>query len=536
MRYYFSQSLKSIVLYFSLIAVALQAAAVSTLAAFSSEKVPESPRLTQASHSSRREYYWPEGHERDYQNLPEERIPQKHPTPTQQYSSSLDASKQEKVFTLVDHPQKLTQDLLHYFSSHHTSNAQLLFPWLDNNYATGTWGGLRSKLLEQGIDIGFLSMNETWGNTTGGMKTGSVNLGLQQLATHFDTEKLLGWSGGSIYSCWSYLYGNDPSAGLVDNFLTISAISGYSTLRNTELWIQQELFGKKLSLRAGQLVADSEFAVSDYSSFFLNNTFEWPAFIYTSIPNQGPNNPVGAPGVRLELKPTKDFSWKLAVYQSNVYPGDVNNHGFYWNLNQGLLYLSEGTYQYNHRLPGHAKIGTWLDSGTFTQLNGSNASAWGNYGVYEVVDQMIWNQPRLKEKQTSSISFTDEGLSAFESVAFQPSDRNLLSLYCDAGFHYKGLLPTRNEDVAGIAMAYAPLSSALISAQQGSNDYNANNNIAQPIEATGLGYEIVFETTYMAQLTPWLTVQPDLQYILHPGGAQSLGNALVLGVRTTIVF
>ncbi|MFZ4484009.1 MAG: carbohydrate porin [Chthoniobacterales bacterium] len=31
--------------------------------------------------------------------------------------------------------------------------------------------------------------------------------------------------------------------------------------------------------------------------------------------------------------------------------------------------------------------------------------------------------------------------------------------------------------------------------------------------------ELVFEATYQAQITPWLTRQPDLQFILQPGGS-----------------
>ena len=32
-------------------------------------------------------------------------------------------------------------------------------------------------------------------------------------------------------------------------------------------------------------------------------------------------------------------------------------------------------------------------------------------------------------------------------------------------------------------------------------------------------YESVLELTYQANLTPWDQVQPDLQYIIHPGGS-----------------
>jgi porin len=59
-------------------------------------------------------------------------------------------------------------------------------------------------------------------------------------------------------------------------------------------------------------------------------------------------------------------------------------------------------------------------------------------------------------------------------------------------------------------------------------------------------YEMAVELTYRAQVTPWWTVQPDLQFILHPGGhvpdptdpvgLRPTRDAVVLGVRTAIVF
>lgn len=35
-------------------------------------------------------------------------------------------------------------------------------------------------------------------------------------------------------------------------------------------------------------------------------------------------------------------------------------------------------------------------------------------------------------------------------------------------------------------------------------------------------------------LTPWFTVQPDIQYILHPSGTSDIPDALVLGVQLTL--
>jgi porin len=52
------------------------------------------------------------------------------------------------------------------------------------------------------------------------------------------------------------------------------------------------------------------------------------------------------------------------------------------------------------------------------------------------------------------------------------------------------------------------------------------------------------EISYQYQVTPWWHLQPDLQYVFNPGGgvvnpdnpSQKIGNELILGLRTTILF
>jgi porin len=43
--------------------------------------------------------------------------------------------------------------------------------------------------------------------------------------------------------------------------------------------------------------------------------------------------------------------------------------------------------------------------------------------------------------------------------------------------------------------------------------------------------ETNIELTYSVQVTPWLRLQPDIQYIFNPGLDEGLDNALVIGLR-----
>ena len=118
-----------------------------------------------------------------------------------------------------------------------------------------------------------------------------------------------------------------------------------------------------------------------------------------------------------------------------------------------------------------------------------------------------------------------------------PSERNLLSYYVDTGAGFKGLIPGRADDVLTFGAAYARISRDAAALDR---DTLAINGPPYPIR----DYEFLFEVSYQAQIAPWWIVQPDLQYIVHPGGHVPdpnnpnavIGNAFIAGIRSTIKF
>jgi porin len=48
--------------------------------------------------------------------------------------------------------------------------------------------------------------------------------------------------------------------------------------------------------------------------------------------------------------------------------------------------------------------------------------------------------------------------------------------------------------------------------------------------------ETAFELTYSDRITPWLSVQPDIQYIVNPGTHPAVDDVVVVGTRFTINF
>ena len=48
--------------------------------------------------------------------------------------------------------------------------------------------------------------------------------------------------------------------------------------------------------------------------------------------------------------------------------------------------------------------------------------------------------------------------------------------------------------------------------------------------------ETIVEATYKDEVLPGLSLQPDVQYVVHPGADPTIRNALVLGLRVQFDF
>ena len=108
-----------------------------------------------------------------------------------------------------------------------------------------------------------------------------------------------------------------------------------------------------------------------------------------------------------------------------------------------------------------------------------------------------------------------QGLSLYGTFLYAPNQRiNTMPYYAAVAVGYQGPLPGRDKDLAAFAL------------------YNGAFSRYPP----GKTFELVLEWTYAIAMTPWLTVQPDIQYVIRPGGQSSVGNALVVGVQLSLQF
>jgi porin len=384
-------------------------------------------------------------------------------------------------------------------------------------------GGRRTALAGKGVTFSAQYAAEIWGNAMGGESTGAVYTGLMTLQGNVDLQKLLGWQGATFSTRCYWLSGHDVSADYVGNIFTVSSLAGFPTFRMNELWLQQNFLNDRISIRVGQLGADSEFDISTYSVVFLNSTFGWSPHLSTNLPNNGPSYPMGTPGVRVALRPVDWLTYRGAVLQGNPLAQDVNRYGFRWDLTppNGYFSIHELSFRMNHgpeseSLPGTFKVGGWFD--TAPNQNAGSVQPW-NYGFYFVADQMLYRVPDAGKTKAAEATVTNKGLGVFTHVGFAPSNFSSINFYVDGGLNYRGLIPTRDNDILGVAFAYGHL-------RTGSQNSDDRSN---------RGYESVVEVTYQIDVTSWLNVQPDLQYVIHPSGT-NIPNAFVLGARASVSF
>jgi len=387
---------------------------------------------------------------------------------------------------------------------------------------TGDWGGARSRLTQAGVDFSPVYTGEVFSDVSGGKYgTGTVYDHSLNLPLTLDLEKLAGWKSATIHANAFWIAGQSLTENCVGDLANVSNISGNPALRLQELWLQQDGWQHTVSLKAGLIAVDSEFFTATSAALFINGSFGAFPLFGANLPNP-PVYPMAAPAVRLLVQPCPRFYFQTAVFDGNAgtQTGNPSGTDFPLSTADGALIFSEmgwlpppeaGT---NH-LATTFKVGNFIHTKRVptwdSQAAGNTGGGSANFGFYAVIEQDLFRRAESK-------------ITAFIRGGYAPPDRNVVDWYLDVGLNFTGFIPGRAEDVAGIALARSNFSP----------DYN---RYEQSVEGgTAFNSELILEATYRAQILPWWTLQPDLQYIITPGGDSSCRDAVVIGLRTTINF
>ena len=429
------------------------------------------------------------------------------------------------------------------------------------NFLLGDMFGLRTFLSRYGISFALQETSEVLGNASGGLRQGAEYDGLTQMVLQLNTQRAFGWYGGTFDVSALDIHGRNLSADNLGTLQTSSGIESDRAFRLWELWYDQKLLDEdRLDIKVGQQSLDQEFIVSTNAAYFMNTMFGWPTVPSYDLPGGGPAYPLSDLGVRVKMRPLDSLNILLGVFSGSPAPsndGDpqmLDGAGTSFTLNRGALVFGELQYSFPAlgamvdpdeaaSLSGTYKLGFWYDTESFAdQLidqnglslanpvsNGLPRNHNGDYSIYAVADQMVWRNARDPNRSVSVFA---------RAMGTPQSNRNLITFTMNAGVVMHEPITNRADDTLGLGMGYARVSGDVGKLDADTAVYSGDSGL--PIRSG----ETYFEATYQYQARPWWQLQPDVQYVINPGGGASnpnspddqLHNELVIGLRTNILF
>ncbi len=437
-----------------------------------------------------------------------------------------------------------------------------LFSASRNTLLGDAWG-LRSFAGRYGVSLGLQEQSEDLGNVSGGIHRGFDYDGLTLMSLEVDTGRAFGWPGGTFHVSAEQIHGRSVSTDNLDDLQTASGIEAERSTRLWELWFAQTLADGRVGVKIGQQSIDQEFIVSTSSGLYLNTMMGWPLVPSYDLYAGGPAYPLSSLGVRVEGQVTPSVMLIGGVFDDNPPGGPFDDDdqlrgaeqsGTEFDLGTGALWIGEVQYNINQPatgqmvgpgdssgLPGTYKLGAWYDSGAFPDQRfgadrlsladpasgGAPLNRRGNWSIYAVADQMVW-RPDPQGPQSINL---------FLRVMGAPPDRNLVSFSANGGVNLKAPFKSRSNDTFGVGFGVGQVSRQAAGLDA---DTAAFDGAGNPIRTV----ETFLEVTYQVQVAPWWNVQPDLQYVFHPGGGiadpsepdHEVGDELVVGARTAITF
>ena len=410
----------------------------------------------------------------------------------------------------------------------------------DSKWMTGDWGGERTRLIEQGIDIKADYVGEVGANLHGGYNDDKTARYSDQfgLGVALDLQKLWGWDNTQAKIQLTNRNGQnisndrigDPRAGTLSSSQEVYG-RGHM-VRLTQLWIQHQFLDGKLDVKAGYF-GEGE----DFNTFPCE--FQNLAFCGSQVGNWATNLwynwPVSQAALRVKYNITPELYAQIGAYNQN--PSQLE-HGNGFKLSgsgtKGTVLPVELVWSPKvNDLPGEYRVGYYKSTAPADDVK---VNITNDGQDYRVRDSKHGYWFVVQQQLTSHNGDASRGLHIAANATFHDKQTNIVDNYQSLMFVYKGPFDARPKDDIGIGAARIHVnddvkkSAELINASIGATDYS--DPLYTPLRNTEYNYEL----NYGFHVTNWLTVRPNLQYITHPGGVDQVDNALVAGLKIQSTF
>lgn len=318
---------------------------------------------------------------------------------------------------------------------------------------------------------------------SGGLRKGTVYLGIANFKCEFNTEIADLWSGGLFFINAASTHGGTPSESFIGDHQVASNIEAGNYAFIQELWFKQTLGSFNFTI--GVQDVNVEFAGCCSGSLFMNSSFGIAPTITSSIPV--PVFPLTSLGLTVVWEATDQLTLRTALFDGSPTTFEQNPHNLHWSFHnsEGIINLFEAEYQKENEFLW--KLGFFHHDQLITSSESVEKVMYElNAGVYGVADALIF----VGNGQQSSLNI-------FCQFGYSARYINENFWYAGLGLRYYGVFSNRNTDEFGVAVAHAGMRS--------------------------LKDETTIEITYKRQMNNHIFLQPNLQYIINPAGT---GNEL----------
>ncbi|OOV94866.1 MULTISPECIES: carbohydrate porin [Pseudomonas] len=414
----------------------------------------------------------------------------------------------------------------------------------DSKWMTGDWGGERTKLIEQGIDIKADYVGEMGYNAHGGYNDDKTGRYSDQfgLGVALDLQKLWGWDNTQAKIQLTNRNGQnisndrigDPRAGTLSSSQEVYG-RGHM-VRLTQFWIQHQMFDNKLDVKLGYFGEGEDF--NTFPCDFQNLSFCGSQV--GNYVNTWYNWPVAQAAIRVKYNITPELYAQIGAYNQN--PSQLE-HGNGFKLSgsgtKGTVIPVELVWSPKvNNLPGEYRVGFYKSAADAPDVredvNGNDAVLSGADFRTRSSKKGYWFV--AQQQLTTHNGDASRGLNIAANATFHDKETNLVDNYQSLMLVYKGPFDARPKDDVGIGVARLHVNndvkknSELLNDARGVIDYD--NPLYTPIRET----EYNVELNYGFHVTNWLTVRPNLQYVVQPGGVDKVDNALVAGLKIQSTF
>jgi porin len=368
----------------------------------------------------------------------------------------------------------------------------------------GDPGGLRARAAAAGLDVQGSMTLDVLDNARGGLHRGVSPLYTLDLLGELDTKRAGWWEHGRFHV---YLLGTagDSLSKRSGDMQFASNIEGGSTFTVLEAWYEHKFLEDRLSWLVGLHDLNTEFYMPQYGQLFVNSSLG----LGIDMSQVGVSTfPATSFGARLAFAPTATTYVMAGLYDG--VPGDpAHPYGtqVVFGKGDGLFGIGEvGIHSAENGPYYKLALGGWYHTRRFDDYTGRTRNE--NSGIYGLAERELWRDAE-----------SGRSVGSFVQLGTAEGDRNQTGIYLGAGLNVTGLLPARPSDVFGVGIAQARNSGRFL-------DANPPQREA----------ETALEFTYQLAPTSWLTVQPDLQYIVDPSTDPAIDDAVVVGMRFLITL